>query len=179
MMRQQSSEASLPFFFFQKYFDQLGHAKVLNLSALDISIPVNQVLVVLNIPGFMNFYRFRNWLEKMLKTCTGRNKLHLASIKTCCQKKALLIGLFSYYLVHQYFGIDNIDLLRVNLFIVLIRRSSITKFFFWKKIQKKKKRTTLKLVLMKLLKKTDQRTTKKFFVFQYCCAEGLTLYRLY
>jgi len=52
-------------------------------------------------------------------------------------KKALLIGLFSYYLVHPYFGIDNIDLLRVNLFIVLIRRSSITKFFFWKKIQKK------------------------------------------
>ena len=144
MMRQQSSEASLPFFFFQKYFDQLGHAKVLNLSALDISIPVNQVLVVLNIPGFMNFYRFRNWLEKMLKTCTGRNKLHLASIKTCCQKKALLIGLFSYYLVHQYFGIDNIDLLRVNLFIVLIRRSSITKFFFWKKIQKKKKKKKFK-----------------------------------
>ena len=107
------------------------------MSALDISIPVNQVLVVPNIPGLMSFYRFRNWLEKMLKTCTGRNKLHLASIKKCCQKKPYL-GLFSYYLVHPYFGIDNIDLLRVNLFIVLIRRKKLhNKVFFLEKDTKK------------------------------------------
>lgn len=100
----------------------------------------------------------------MLKTCTGRNKLHLASIKTCCQKKALLIGLFSYYLVHQYFGIDNIDLLRVNLFIVLIRRSSITKFFFWKKIQKKKT-YNFKTCLNETVKKNRPENNKKVFRF--------------